>query len=1318
MQRKRNKPVRLSQDFFDRLEPRLLLAATKVVFATSSQTIAAGANSTAITVQLQDAANVPQTAGGAGQVVNLSTSSSGGHFVDAGLNTITSVTVPAGSSSADVFYVDTVAAVPTLAVSSSGLASSLQTETVTANAPTQIDFTSESVGTRTSLASTTITLTLKDSFGNPANAGGGGQPITLSSTSAGATFSTGANTTVTAGTSTKTFTYTDPNVGTPTITVTGAGLTSAQQGATIYNSTTVAVKPDPAGLGSYASTPPGGQNSNIAYQTAYDWINRPANSPLPTNDWWTLILKSGFAGSLYTMPQKLFTQSSGVTVSGYTGINSVANNIGYSGEQTVSVGGNGTTFARDAVVDYSDWMVRFRMEQSETRYVDVTAVQGSPMAWYEFNNVSPTLTFGAAGTYGTISDAAGASLGNGGAGFSTDHFRFTKTGVNFAVFAPAGTVFVPNATGFNVAFAGADHYLAVATLPAATNAIFADFYQHAYAVPRTTTYGYSYNVAAGAITTTWNVASDLLKAGASTDLLQGWLPHNYRDITSGPSTIAGYTYPTIYGTIRVSLGNSFTIVQPTNGLNFVLPAPQQIGGTSDFNPAKMAGWLNTYQLGLGSDSYGGQTTLSQAAQMTLMAKQLNDPNYTRLLNILRTGVTNWLTYQAGDNRFYTYYPKDKALIAYPPAFGSEHYTDLHFHLGYLTSSAAVLAMLDPTWATNYGAIATMVARSYANWDRADTSEPYLRTFNAWRGHSYADGLGDSLGNQGNNQESVSEAVQSWQGLVLLGAALNNQAMLDAGMMGYAIESKSETEYWLNVAHNDLNPPGYPANRNTAINADFTRQQQTFFGNQPKYQLGIVGLPAWPSMDFLGKYNANMQAVINATMAAIGGADPYQTLGNSDDGNNWLAVILGMQAQVNPQLSANEFARYATLNAADNANAVSGIPYYITHANRAYGLRDYNFRLSVPVGGVYTNTTTGKKTYVAYNSSASPQTVNVLNAAGVVIDSFLAGPRTTTVYSAFAAIDGSGILQVGGSASADSFAISQSGSTITVTLGSNNQSFDASSVNSVVFTSLGQNDTLDFNGPVAKPVTFNGGTGNDTLNVNAGTFTFAGDALSGSSNLSVNVAAGATLLFNASQHLAGLNVSGLAQLPANGTQVIVTKSLSIPATGRLDIFDNAMIVDYDAPTSPLIAVQGLISSARSSGTWTGNGLTSDKAKNANPKNTTLGTMEATEFKALYTPTTLFAGETIDTTAVLVKYAYYGDVDFNGVVDFDDYSRIDAGFNNNRTGWLNGDVDGNGIVDFDDYSLIDQAFNTQSAVLRPASSLPPALPGKSPRGLKVV
>jgi len=70
---------------------------------------------------------------------------------------------------------------------------------------------------------------------------------------------------------------------------------------------------------------------------------------------------------------------------------------------------------------------------------------------------------------------------------------------------------------------------------------------------------------------------------------------------------------------------------------------------------------------------------------------------------------------------------------------------------------------------------------------------------------------------------------------------------------------------------------------------------------------------------------------------------------------------------------------------------------------------------------------------------------------------------------------------------------------------------------------------------------------------------------------------------------------------------------------------------------------------------------------------------------------------------VKYIYYGDTDFNGIVNFDDYVRTDNGLNNHLSGWINGDFDLNGSVNFDDYVLIDLAFNTQSGTLGRALSL---------------
>ncbi|CAN5450200.1 hypothetical protein BH09PLA1_BH09PLA1_20860 [soil metagenome] len=166
----------------------------------------------------------------------------------------------------------------------------------------------------------------------------------------------------------------------------------------------------------------------------------------------------------------------------------------------------------------------------------------------------------------------------------------------------------------------------------------------------------------------------------------------------------------------------------------------------------------------------------------------------------------------------------------------------------------------------------------------------------------------------------------------------------------------------------------------------------------------------------------------------------------------------------------------------------------------------------------------------------------------------------------------------------------------------------------------------------------------------------------------------------------------------GTSRIGTLSIAGGAspTATLDLNDNDLILVNATAAS----VQGQINTARAGGAWTGKGITSSAARNSTPKNKTLGVLTGAEYTPLGGST--FDGFNVAATDVLVKFTWYGDTDFNGVVNFDDYSRTDAGFNNNRTGWLNGDFDGNSIVNFDDYSLIDSAFNTQSGSLRRAMS----------------
>jgi hypothetical protein len=153
--------------------------------------------------------------------------------------------------------------------------------------------------------------------------------------------------------------------------------------------------------------------------------------------------------------------------------------------------------------------------------------------------------------------------------------------------------------------------------------------------------------------------------------------------------------------------------------------------------------------------------------------------------------------------------------------------------------------------------------------------------------------------------------------------------------------------------------------------------------------------------------------------------------------------------------------------------------------------------------------------------------------------------------------------------------------------------------------------------------------------------------------------------------------------ANGDRVLTTKSLTMDSSATLDLNDNDMIVDYTGMTVRAAAIQELINTARV-GPWTGYGITSSAAASEEDENTTLGVLEATEYKSIYPSATTFGGEPIDNSSVLIKYTYYGDTDFNGGVNFDDYSRTDSGFSTPKTGWMNGDFDGSGAVNFDDYS----------------------------------
>ena len=186
----------------------------------------------------------------------------------------------------------------------------------------------------------------------------------------------------------------------------------------------------------------------------------------------------------------------------------------------------------------------------------------------------------------------------------------------------------------------------------------------------------------------------------------------------------------------------------------------------------------------------------------------------------------------------------------------------------------------------------------------------------------------------------------------------------------------------------------------------------------------------------------------------------------------------------------------------------------------------------------------------------------------------------------------------------------------------------------------------------------------------------------------------TFLYNG-----GTLVTGAIDLFGGGRMLLASGTDKFVNTGTLTIDTaNSSVLDLNECDARLTAtakasVENYTRTARNGGVWNAGGITSTAARLNGA--TGLGVLSGTEYIALGNAS--FDGVAIAPTDVLVKYTWNGDANFDGRVTFDDYVKIDTGFNTHLAGWLNGDFDYSGAVNFDDYVLIDIAFNQQNGTL---------------------
>ncbi len=146
---------------------------SEIAFTSAPQNnIVAGQPSTAITITLQDPSHIPVKIGST-QRIYLTSSSGAGHYslTSSPFTNVTYVDIPAGSSSAQVYYKDNTVGSPVLTASdatppngATGLLDGTQTETITPNNVDHFVFTN--IANQTAGTPFNVTITAADIFGN------------------------------------------------------------------------------------------------------------------------------------------------------------------------------------------------------------------------------------------------------------------------------------------------------------------------------------------------------------------------------------------------------------------------------------------------------------------------------------------------------------------------------------------------------------------------------------------------------------------------------------------------------------------------------------------------------------------------------------------------------------------------------------------------------------------------------------------------------------------------------------------------------------------------------------------------------------------------------------------------------------------------------------------------------------------------------------------------------------------------------------------------------------------------------------------------
>jgi endoglucanase Acf2 len=481
-----------------------------------------------------------------------------------------------------------------------------------------------------------------------------------------------------------------------------------------------------------------------------------------------------------------------------------------------------------------------------------------------------------------------------------------------------------------------------------------------------------FQVAGGFVKASYTFSIKFHEGAESKNTVFALYPHQWRYATV---PLTEMTYGSVRGLMKAGIGSGFETQIPIQGVLPFLPAQ----GIQDRE--RMLGYLKeeaAKKTGGFGDTYWEGKLLGRLATLSGVAEAAGAPDLRNVfVSEIKRRLENWFSAAPGKEQAVFYYNGVwGALLGSRPSYGSDRpLNDHHFHYGYFIRAAAEMARLDPAWARSWGPMVRLLIRDIASPERGDSMFPYLRCFDKYAGHSWASG--DANFADGNNQESSSESMNAWYGMMLWGEATGDKLVRDTGIGLFNMERTAVEEYWFDV-HGQNFPKDFP---NVALGMIWGGKGAfgTWFSGDIDCIHGINWLPFTPASIYMGRHpdyvRKNHDRIVE------------RRKGGRDYNNGWGDLLIMFYALSDPAAAA------AFIDSTPNCKLEGGnthaFMYHWIYTLNNLGRNAASVTADYPFFNVYVKD--GKKTYAVYNYGASPLTVNFSDGMKVT-----AGPNGLTV----------------------------------------------------------------------------------------------------------------------------------------------------------------------------------------------------------------------------------------------------------------------------------------------------------------------------------